>query len=123
MKRSLPKKALIAVTVYLALWAATWLSAPRLLKRQLLKEVTADWQRYRADQEKKEEHYPHSNEPMAFAKGPQVDVELLSCPAPFLIEAKCGRIVGGLNGYGTVGRYLVTPWRVYILSEVHTWVS
>jgi hypothetical protein len=88
-----------------------------------MREAAADWQRQRADQLKTRERYPGSNEMMAFSKGPRVDIALLSCPAPFVINAECRRIVGGMNGYGTIGCYLCTPWRVYVISEAHTWLS
>jgi hypothetical protein len=108
---------LIAAGVYLAFWGATRLSATWILERQLLSEARVDWERHRGDPRRKEAGS------MAFESGPQIEVELLSCPAPLVFKAKCGRIIGPLNGYGTVGRYFLTPWRAYLISEVHTWVS
>lgn len=121
--RPVIKKLALVGAVYGALWAATWIFAPVALKRQLDAEAQSDWQRYHAEQEKKAERYPGSREKMAFSNGPHVKVDLLVCPAPFVIMAKCSRMIGGLNGYGTIGWYVFTPWRVYGLWVEQTWVS
>lgn len=62
-------------------------------------------------------------EHMALDNGPIVDVNLLLCPAPFVIKAECGRTIGGLNGYGTIGWYFFAPWHVYAISLSQTWIS
>ena len=121
--RPIIKKLAVGAVAYAGLWAVTWFYAPVALKRQLYTEAQVDWQRYHAEQEKSRERYPGAHDTMAFSAGPRIDVSLLSCPAPFVIRAECGQAIGGLNGYGTIGWYLLTPWRVYGLSVQHTWVS
>lgn len=111
------KRLLVAAGLYAALWGATYLAGPRLLERQLLAEARRDWERYRGDP--KAPRYGS----MAHRNGPSVSVTLLACPAPFIIKAECGRVIGPLNGYGTVAYYFLTPWQAYALVEKADWVA
>ena len=58
-----------------------------------------------------------------YESGPVARVDLLACPAPLFIRVSCGRSIGGDNGYGWIGWYFVTPWRIYQISATYTWVS
>jgi hypothetical protein len=122
------KKALLVLgAVYLALWAATRFVVPSALERQMLREAKAEWKMFRDQQEERKKEHPEwarfLRDDMASPNGPGVEVVLLSCPAPFLIRASTSRVIGGLNGGGTEGWYLFTPWRVYGIAVTGTWVS
>lgn len=122
MKR-FTKVAGISGACYFALWLATALTARPALERQLRDEVMAQWKASLPAQAAASIRYPGQTESMAFKEGPSARVNLLSCLAPLVFRAECSRMIGGLNGYGTVGVYLLTPWRVYLLSETQTWIS
>ena len=117
------RKLTIGIVTYATLWLATWLYTPVALERQLYNEAYAVWQHFHAEQKREIRNDPHHVNKMAFEKGPVVDVDPLICPAPFLIKIECGRAIGGLNGSGNISWYLLTPWHVYELSYVETWVS
>lgn len=126
LRRSLKWLAAFAL-LYGVLWGATALGGAWWLERQLRAELVVEWQRVRAEAMKEKELYPGHREyvmqTMAFASGPVVRIKAFSCPAPFVVDAQCGRVIGGLNGYGTIGRYVLTPWRVYVIYESGTWIS
>jgi len=114
---------IITAAVYCALWGATAVWGGRILERQLSVDLQKEWRSSRDEAEAKREMVPGSRDRIAYPHGPRLKVQALSCPAPFVIDAEVERTIGGLNGRGAVGRYLVTPWRTYILSEHRTWVS
>ena len=115
--RPITKNLIIVAGVYLALWSVTRLSATWVLERQLQEEARVVWEHYHGYSSVKEGGL------MAFAGGPHVEVELLSCPAPFVFRAECETTIGPLNGSGTIGLYILTPWRAYVISENITWIS
>lgn len=124
--RPITKKALIMAGVYLGLWALTWSYAPRALQRQIYDEAVPDWREYRRQREERKmagTGAPVRPDLPVYEHGPVARVELLLCPVPFIIKTDCGRSIGGLNGYGWIGWYLVTPWRIYQVSATYTWVS
>ena len=94
------KKCLVLVAVYSAVWIATWIGGPRLLKRQLY--VSGDG--------------------TAYEPGSQVSVRLEICPLPLIMKVKCTP-VGGLDGYGTAGWYFTAPWKVYGIGKQLKWIS
>jgi hypothetical protein len=108
---------------YIGLCIATNFIGKAVLKQQLLKGSLAQWKDSLPAQEAASERSPGQPETMAFKSGPKIRVELSLCFIPLIFGAECSRVIGGLNGYGTVGIYLLTPWRVYVLSETQTWVS
>lgn len=121
--RPLAKKVLIGAVAYLSLWGLTWWYAPSALQRQIYDEAVPDWREYRRQGEEGIKDRPSRPDLPVYEHGPVARVELLVCPAPFIIKTDCGRSIGGLNGYGWIGWYLVTPWRIYQIADSPTWVS
>lgn len=117
MKPRAKKLLVAAAVVYLALWAATRATGVWRLERQLQAEAQRAWERYRGDPQA-----PKYGS-LAHPGGPSVQVEWISCPAPFIFKAGYGRVIGPLNGYGAEGLFFLTPWHVYTLYEVDRWVS
>lgn len=118
------KKLIVIAIVYVGLWVGTWLYAPVALQRQIYSEAEPDWRDYRSQREERiKGGYPRMPDLPIYEHGPVATVELLVCPAPFVIKTDCGRSIGGLNGHGWVGWYLFTPWRVYQVTGNSTWVS
>jgi len=115
----------ISIAAYAVLWGATRYVGPLALRKQMLRDAKVEWERCYREQEVRNEKYPELKnfDSIAYKAGPSVSVKLRRCFAPFWFEAETGRAIGGLNGVGEVGRYFVTPWKVYILSEVEIWVS
>ena len=114
-----------AVATCGVLWGATLYFGPLALRRQILHDAKIEWEQCYREQEVRNKENPELKnfDSMAFKTGPRVRVQLRRCFAPFYFEAETGRLIGGLNGVGTVGRYFITPWKVYVLSEVGTWES
>ena len=121
--RPFTKKLVIAAIVYVGLWAGTWLYAPVALQHQIYKEAIPAWSESRRQREVVRKDIPQMRELPVYERGPVARVELLLCPAPFVIKTDCGRSIGGLNGHGWIGWYLFTPWRVYELPGTSTWES
>lgn len=121
--RSILKKVLLGVGLYLLLWVATLWYAPDALYRQIYADTVSEWRAHRQKVEQwKRDGRGYSDRP-GWEKGPVVEVELCKCPAPFFIKASCGSSVGSLYGGGWESWYLVTPWRLYQLTRQGTWVS
>jgi hypothetical protein len=117
--RPIAKKAMVVAGVYLGLWGLTWWYAPSALQRQIYKEAVPDWREYRGQRE--ERRKSASGAPVLpdlpiYEHGPVAHVDLLACPAAFVIKVDCARHIGGLNGYMWLGWYFVTPWRIYQIS-------
>ena len=123
MKKRIAKWLLVGVVLYGALWGLTVAFGGRRLERQLAADLREVWRMWRDKAETRDAPWPGAKDRMAFAGGPSLKVRLISCPAPFICLAEVDRTIGGLNGRGAVGKYLLTPWRTYILSEHGTWVS
>ncbi|MES2694763.1 MAG: hypothetical protein V4773_14925 [Verrucomicrobiota bacterium] len=123
-RRRIVDRLLIAAVVYLGLWAGTWLYAPGALRRQIYKEAEPAWraERRRLEDERKRGNRRTRDLPI-YEHGPVARVQLMVCPAPFVIQAECGRSIAGLNGHGWIGWYFVTPWRVYLFAKTPTWIS
>jgi len=119
------KISVIIFATYAALWDATGYFGPLALKKQIFRDAKVEWEQCYREQEIRNKESPDLKnfDSMAFKSGPSVKVSLRRCFTPFYFEAETSRVIGGLNGAGAVGRYLVMPWRVYVLSEVGTWVS
>ena len=111
------------VALYCVLWVGTFLSGRAVLEREMRAELKAEWRRCRVEAEGMKEHFPGERDRIAFPDGPTLKIKVFSCRGPLLVYAEVDRTVGGLNGRGTIGRYLITPWRVYVLWERRTWVS
>jgi hypothetical protein len=123
MKRALLRSAVAVVAVYCTAWAATAIFGRTLLEHYLWQDLQTEWRASRADAEREKERFPGQRDRIAFPDGPSLQVKACSCRGALVVYAEIDRTIGGLNGRGTIGRYLVTPWRVYILSERRTWVS
>ena len=123
MEKRIAKSLVAVVVLYGALWALTVAFGGRLLERHLAADLKKEWREWRDKAETEREPWPGANDRMAFAGGPGLKVRVISCPAPFICFAEVDRTIGGLNGRGAVGKYLVTPWHTYILYEHGTWVS
>ena len=93
------------------------------MERQVRGELLTEWKKWRTKAESREEMFPGARDREAFPDGPVLEVRVYSCPAPFVVEAEIDRTIGGLNGRGSVGRYLITPWHAYTIFELRTWVS
>jgi hypothetical protein len=123
MKKRIAKWLTAIVMLYCALWGLTAAFGGRVLERHLDADLKKEWREWRDKAEIRDERWPQARDSMALARGPSLKVRMISCPAPFICIAEVDRTVGGLNGRGAVGKYLVTPWRTYILSEHGTWIS
>jgi hypothetical protein len=121
--RPIAKKLFVVAGVYFGLWGLTWSYAPKALERQIYDEAVPDWREYRRQRDERSKNRPSRPDLPVYEHGPVSRVELLVCPAPFVIKADCGRSIGGLNGNGWVGWYFATPWRIYQVAATHTWVS
>ncbi len=123
MKKRIAKWLVAIVALYGALWGLTVAFGGQLLERHLDADLKKEWRECRDKADAEKEYFPGSKDRTAFAGGPSLRVRVISCPAPFVCIAEVDRAIGGLNGGGAVGKYLVTPWRAYILYEHRTWVS
>jgi hypothetical protein len=123
MKKRVAKWLVAVVVLYSALWGLTVAFGERLLERHLDADLKKEWREWRDKAETEREPWPGAKDRLAFAGGPNLKVRVISCPAPFICIAEVDRTIGGLNGRGAVGKYLITPWRTYTLSEDDTWVS
>lgn len=123
MRKRIARRLVAFVALYSALWGLTFAFGGHLLERQLDADLKKEWREWRDKAEKEREPWPGAKDRMAFAGGPSLKVRVISCPAPLICIAEVDRTIGGLNGRGVVGKYLVTPWHTYILSEHGTWVS
>ena len=122
--KKLRKILLIFAAVYLISWGVTFHYAPSALQHQMLREAKIEWQHFHDEQEQnKRPELMHLQGSMAFDTGPVVEVKLLSCPIPFFFLAETRRVIGGLNGSGAEGWFLYTPWHVYDVAVIGTWVS
>jgi hypothetical protein len=124
----MPKPAKIVlsvVTLYSALWAITLFCGPRLLRYQILEAAKAEWLDADSRQRERNRRDPRLEQyySMAFKSGPKVEVRLRSCLWPLYFEAETSRSIGGLNGSGAIGTYVFTPWKVYEIYSVSTWIS
>jgi len=123
MNKRIAKWLIVSFAIYGVLWGLTAAFGGRLLERHLDAELRKEWREWRDKAETEREPWPGAKNRMAFTGGPWLKIRVISCPAPFVCVAVVDRTIGGLNGRGTIGKYLVTPWRTYILSEDRTWVS
>jgi hypothetical protein len=116
---------IIAVPVVTAavLWLGTFCFGRAMLERGLHRELQDEWQSCRAETVARSEHFPGEHDRDVYPDGPMLKVRSVSCVWPLVVDAELDRAIGGLNGRGTVGRYVVTPWRVYIIRERRTWIS
>jgi hypothetical protein len=122
MKR-IAKWLVTVVVLYGVLWGLTVAFGGGLLERHLAANLKKEWRECRDEAESKDGRFPAAKDRIAFAGGPILKVRVISYPAPFICIAEVDRTIGGLNGRGAVGKYLLTPWRIYILREHGTWVS
>lgn len=125
MNSRLLKRALAAILAYSALWAGTRAYGPFLLHWQLHREALVTWRHFRGKALDDPSHGRDrlGRNSLAYENGPHVEVHVLSCPTPFLLRMETGQFIGGLNGCGAIGWYLVTPWRVYLIDGCGTWVA
>lgn len=123
MKKRIARWLLAVVVLYGALWGLTVVYGDRLLEHHLAADLQKEWRKWRDKAEGKDERWPGARDRIAFARGPTLKVRVISCPAPFICIAEVDRTIGGLNGHGSVGKYLLTPWHIYILYEHATWIS
>jgi len=119
------KSAVVLLLVYAGLWLITWRVGPWVLRRQLLIEAKKEWAHEIQLQQDREVADPRQKgfDDFAFTRGPSVQVRLLRCSAPFVFEAEVSRSIGGLNGSGAIGRYVFTPWHVYVVWKKQAWLS
>ena len=123
MKKRITIWSLTVVTFYGFFWGLTAAYGGWLLEKQLTADLKKEWREWRDKAEAKRELWPGAKDRTAFAGGPSLKVRVITCPAPFICVAEVDGTIGGLNGRGAVGKYLVTPWRTYILHEQDTWIS
>jgi hypothetical protein len=117
------RKALVLVaSAYMILWVATYFLGPLLLKRDMYRQSVRDISDGRKCLEKEGRTDADTLERYAWSRAPIVTVELLSCPAPFLIKANREQTIGTHNGIGLNGKYIVTPWRIYVIDEDIIWL-
>jgi len=120
--RPLFKKAVIGAGAYVTLWAFSYLVCPRSLSLHLdaRKEHSLAWEREQAKLPRSE-HAHHAEEDRLVNF---VDLENITCPAPFVLSAKGKISVGRLAELSYSGRFIWTPWKLYHLSEdtVENWI-
>ena len=129
MKRSVKVLLVTGIVSYCALWGITAICATPTLESQMLRDAEKEWQYWRRREgkdlaEMKRAHPEFRlSRVMANDGGPWIKVKLLRCPAPFFFIAETSKVIGGLNGTGSVGLYLYSPWHIYFLFVHGTWVS
>ena len=114
MTRRLILRVLVYGSVtYLVFWALTCFHGPKLLDGQVLRRLAADSvmiQRGIAED-------PNSNASKTLAKriegGPQTEIELLACPAPFVFKVWIKTSIGTFKQGSGDRWFIYTPWKIY----------